>query len=412
MNSKNPTKWTWRTPAIAITAACLLALLGFGTRGVYGFFLEPMTLDRGWDRGTFAMALAIQNLMWGFVTPIAGALAERFGQSKVIGLGAVVAAAGLWGMSLATSSSMLYLTAGIVEGVGVGFTSFTLAMAAMAKVVSPERRSIALGVCASFGSLGQLVFSPLALGLIQTWGWESALIILACITLGMLPLALLLPSGKASEVVEGNVEQSFREALREAFAHRGYRLLNAGFFVCGFQIAFIMVHFPAYVTDLGLDPEVGAYSLALIGIMNIIGTFAAGFAGQRYSKKSTLSVLYVLRGLWIIALVTLPVSASMICILAAIMGLLWLAVVPLTTGIVGQMFGVRYMAMLSGIVMLTHQLGSFVGVWLGGWAYDHTGTYDLVWYLAIGLSFAAAALHWPIDERPVERLRTAVVPGI
>ena len=402
------TSFGWRTPVVVVlAAACLIAMLGFGTRGLYGFFLEPMTTARGWNRETFGFALALQNLVWGIMTPIAGALAEKYGQPRVLGFGAIVAAFGLWSMTVVTDESMLYLAAGVIEGVGVGLTSFSLAMAAMAKVVRPERRSLALGVCACFGSIGQMVFSPLSVTLIQTWGWESAMVILACVTLGMLPLALLLPSGKAAELEEGTVQLSLRDALNEAFAHRGYLLLNAGFFVCGFQIAFMMVHFPAYVTDIGFAPQVGAYSLALIGLANIAGTIIAGFAGQKFSKKSTLSVLYLGRGLWIIALVTLPMSVSLMYALAVIMGLLWLAVVPLTTGIVGQIFGVRYMATLSGIVMFTHQLGSFVGVWLGGWAYDQTGSYDLVWYLAIVLSFTAAAVHWPIDERPVARLQEA-----
>ncbi|NKC10968.1 MAG: MFS transporter [Gammaproteobacteria bacterium] len=392
---------------LVLAAACFIGFLSFGIRGVFGFFLEPMTVTRGWSRETFAIAMAIQNLMWGIATPFAGALADRFGQTWVLGTGAIIYCAGLAAMANVTSGTMLYLAGGLLVGLGVGFTSFSLAMSAIAKVVGPERRSLALGLGASSGSLGQVVFSPLSLALIETYQWQSALIILACIALSILPLALILPKGNAASAAAAQVEQSLSQAMHEAFAHRGYLLLLAGFFVCGFHVAFIAVHFPAYVQDIGLAASVGAYTLAIVGLVNIPGAFLAGAVGQKFSKKSTLAVIYFLRGIWIIGLISVPQTAVTMYIFGALLGLLWLATVPLTTGIVAQVFGVRYMATLTGFVIMTHQMGSFCGVWLGGWAFDHTGSYDLVWLCGIVLAFAAAILHWPINEQPVARLAQA-----
>jgi MFS family permease len=392
---------------MVMAAACAIAMLGFGARSVFGLFLEPMTSARGWGRETFALALAIQNLMWGVALPFAGALSDRFGSPRVLALGALIYAGGIWGMTAAEGAGTLYLTAGVLVGVGVAFTAFSIALAAMAKVVGPERRSLALGLGTAAGSSGQVVFSPLGQAFISAYGWQAALLFLAASALLIAPLAFALPGSPA---VRGEAspacEQSLPAALREAFGHRGYALLTTGFFVCGFHVAFITVHFPAYVRDLGLSAAVGAGAIAVIGLFNILGSFASGAAGQRWSKKCGLSTIYASRAVAITALMLLPKTAAVIYLFAAVMGVLWLSTVPLTTGIVGQVFGVRYLATLFGVVFLSHQLGSFLGVWLGGWLYDTTGSYDGVWWAGVALGLAAALIHLPIDERPIVR-RTA-----
>ena len=380
-------------------------MVGFGVRSSFGVFLEPMTVDNGWTRQSFALALAIQNLMWGIGVPIAGALADRIGPVRVIAGGAVVYALGVLGMAYSEGAFAFHLTAGLLTGTGVALTAFSLALAAMARVVGPERRSFVLGLGTAAGSLGQVVFSPLSHGFIVAFGWQSALLILACSTLVLVPLAFLLPNttqaaGEAEEMTLG-------EALREAAGHRGYVLLTSGFFVCGFHVAFIGVHFPAYVLDIGLGAEVGAYAIALIGLFNIAGSMLSGAAGQRWSKKSGLSVIYFARALVITALLVAPASELTVYVFAAAMGILWLSTVPLTTGIVAQVFGVRYMATLFGVVFLSHQIGSFTGVWLGGWIHDVTGSYDLMWWAGVFFGLAAALIHLPIDERPLARLRAA-----
>ena len=292
---------------------------------------------------------------------------------------------------------------GVLTGLGVAFTAFSIALASIARVVGPERRSFALGLGTAAGSFGQVVFSPLGQGFIASFGWHPALLILAVTTLVIIPLAFVLPNDPGVKGEQGS-EQSFMEALREAAAHRGYVLLTIGFFVCGFHVAFISVHFPAYVIDLGLDASVGAYGIAIVGLFNVIGSFAAGAAGQRWSKKYGLSFIYFARAIAIGALLMAPKTEVTIYIFTAVMGLLWLSTVPLTTGIVAQVFGVRYMATLFGIVFLSHQVGSFIGVWLGGWLYDTQGSYDGVWWAGIVLGLLAALIHLPINERPLGRL--------
>ena len=399
----SPSSSSWRTPIVVIVAGCLIAMIGFGIRSAFGLFLEPMTLAKGWDRETFGLAMAIQNLLWGIGVPVAGMIADKFGPSRVLAVGAVVYTVGVWGMATADTSFELYLFGGVLTGLGVAFTAFSLAMAAMAKVVGPERRSLALGLGTAAGSFGQVVFSPLGQSFITVYGWESALLMLAASALFIIPLAFILPSNTAAK---GEVpsNQTFRQAMAEAGAHRGYILLTIGFFVCGFHVAFITVHFPSYVRDLGLDPAVGAYALALVGLCNIVGSFASGMAGQRWSKKYGLCTIYFARALVITALLLAPKTELTIYLFAGAMGVLWLSTVPLTTGIVAQVFGVRYMATLFGFVFLSHQLGSFAGIWLGGYLYDTTGSYDGVWWAGVALGLAAAVIHLPINEKPLARL--------
>ncbi|MDH3712764.1 MAG: MFS transporter [Gammaproteobacteria bacterium] len=399
---------SWRTPLLIIIAGCLIAAIGFGIRSTFGLFLEPMTVTKGWSRETFALAMAIQNLLWGIGQPVAGALADRFGPSRVLAGGAIVYAIGTWGMAVSQSAPALHVFGGLLTGLGVAFTAFPIALAAIARVVGRERRSLALGLGTASGSFGQVFFTPVGQGFINAFGWESAMVILAMTTLLIMPLAFALPrdAGVQGEV---RIDQSISDALKEAVRHRGYVLLTCGFFVCGFHVAFITVHFPAYVGDLGLAAEVGAYALATVGLFNIVGSFMSGVIGQRWSKKSALSIIYFARSVCIAALLMAPKTEVTIYLFAATMGILWLSTVPLTTGIVAQVFGVRYMATLFGVVFLSHQLGSFLGVWLGGYLYDTIGTYDPVWWAGIVLGVLAAVLHLPINEKPLARL--AVEPG-
>ena len=406
VNAAPPAVASWRTPLVVLVAGCLIAMVGFGIRSIFGLFLEPMTEARGWDRETFALAMAIQNLLWGIGVPIAGAIADRFGPARVLAFGAVIYGAGVYGMAEAESGLALHLTGGVLVGIGVAFTAFSLALAAMAKVVGPERRSLALGLGTAAGSFGQVVFSPLGQGFIHAFGWQPALLILAASALIVIPLAFVLPAASRSSGSD-LAGQTIREALIEAARHRGYVLLTLGFFVCGFHVAFITVHFPAYVVGLGLAPDVGAYAIALIGLFNIIGSFTSGMVGQRFSKKSSLSLIYLLRAVAIATLLIAPKTPATIYLFSIAMGLLWLSTVPLTTGIVAQVFGLRYMATLFGIVFLSHQIGSFLGVWLGGRLYDTIGTYDPVWWAGVVLGVVAAIIHWPIDERPLARLQPA-----
>jgi len=401
----------WRTPGFVLLAGCLIALLGFGVRSSLGLFLAPMTVENDWSRESFGMALALQNLFWGIGLPVAGAMADKFGATRVIIFGAVVYALGLHGMTSAETPAALNLFAGVLSGIGVAFSAFTIALAAMVRVVGADKRSLVLGLGTAAGSLGQVVFSPISQGFIQLSGWSATLTGLSLTVLFMIPLAFVLPAIKNNnslqEPVQETAEQTLKHAVREALGHSGFVLLTTGFFVCGFHVAFITVHFPAYVNDLGLEPKIGAYSLALIGLFNIVGSFGSGIVGQRFSMKLSLSTIYTARAVVILALLLAPKTPAVILIFASIMGILWLSTVPLTTGIIAQVFGVKYMATLFGIVFLSHQIGSFIGVWLGGVLYDKTGSYDGMWWAGVVFGILAALVHLPINEKPLARLETA-----
>ncbi|WP_425407403.1 MFS transporter [Hwanghaeella sp.] len=398
----------WRTPAMVIVAGCAIAVLGFGVRSTFGLFLDPITGARGWDTETFALAMAIQNLLWGVGAFVAGTLADRFGPVKVIVFGALSYAAGIYGMTVAESSLMLHMTGGILTGIGVAFTGFALVMAAMAKVVGPEKRSLILGLGTAAGSFGQVIFTPMGQAFIEIFGWSNALLLLAGCALVVLPLAFVLPNNPGAQGDASN-NLTMGQALQEALNHRGYLLLTIGFFVCGFHVAFIAVHFPKYVKELGLDPSIGALALSLVGLFNIAGSFLSGMFGQRWSKRIGLSGIYFLRAIAIFLLLMAPKTELTIFLFAGAMGVLWLSTVPLTSGLVAQLFGVRYMASLFGIVFLSHQLGSFLGIWLGGYLFDKYGSYDAVWWAGVALGLLAAIVHLPIDERPV--MRSAPVTG-
>ena len=386
-----------------VLAACLISMFGFGIRASFGLYLEPLTVAKEWPRETFALAMAIQNLLWGIGVPIAGAIADRWGPGLVVAVGAVLYGMGVAGMAVSDSGLAFHLTGGLLAGTGVAFTSFSLALASIARVVSPERRSLALGFGTSAGSLGQVIFSPISQALIANYGWYDALVLLSFLTLVMIPLAFTLPStGKAPG--EPDSDQTMGEALGEAVNHRGFVLLTVGFFVCGFHVAFMTTHFPAYVTDIGLPSQVGAYALSIVGLVNIAGAFLAGAVGQRFSKKSSLAVIYFCRSVVIAGLLVAPVSEITIYVFAFAMGFFWLSTVPLTTAIVGQIFGLKFMATLFGVVFFSHQIGSFLGVWLGGVLYDRTGSYDMMWWAGIFFGVFAAIVHMPIDEKPLPRL--------
>ena len=394
----------WRNSAWILLGGSLILALSLGVRHGFGLFLPPMSAEFGWGREVFAFAIALQNLIWGLAQPFTGALADRFGVARAVLIGAALYTVGLLLMAGADSPTSLSLSAGLLIGLGLSGTSFSVILGAVGRAVAPEKRSMAMGIASAAGSFGQFAMLPGTLGLIGWLGWSSALLALGMLIALMMPLALMLRSGPPAPVT--TVQQSLGEALREAFAHPGFRLLALGFFVCGFQVVFIGVHLPAYLVDQQLPAIAGTTVLALVGLFNVVGTYTAGWLGGCYSKPKLLTALYLLRAVVISAFFFAPLTLWTAYAFGIAMGLLWLSTVPLTNGTVATLFGVRNLSMLGGIVFLFHQLGSFCGGWLGGWVYDRTGSYDLVWQISIVLSLMAAALNWPIREQPVERLRT------
>lgn len=391
-------------PWLLIVCGCLIAALTFGPRSAMGFFQLPMLADKGWDRTTFGLAMAFQNLAWGVGTPIFGALADRYGTWRVLALSGILYSSGLIMMALATSPAMLHIGGGLLVGLGVASGSFGIVLAAFARNVSAERRSFVFGLGTAAGSAGMFLFAPLGQGLILAYGWFDALIFMAAMMLVMPLLAIPLRGNSTSGAAQQAVyEQSMTAALKEALAHRSYLLLISGFFVCGFQVAFITAHFPAYIADIGIAPGYAVMALALIGFFNIIGSLASGYIGQRYSKPVLLAWIYIGRSILITAFLLLPKTPTTVIVFAVLMGLLWLSTVPPTNSLVAIMFGTRHLGLLGGIVFFSHQIGSFLGVWLGGYLYDHFGSYDPVWWLGVVLGLFAAAVHWPIREMPVAR---------
>ncbi|TRX75975.1 MFS transporter [Pseudomonas mangiferae] len=392
----------WRTSGWMLLGASLILALSLGTRHGFGLFLAPMSAEFGWGREVFALAIALQNLVWGLAQPFSGALADRLGATRVVVGGGVLYAIGLALMGTADSLGSLSLSAGLLIGLGLSGTSFSVILGVVGRAVPVEKRSMAMGVASAAGSLGQFAMLPGTLGLIGWLGWAGALLALGLLVALIVPAARLLRDRPLA--AHGPV-QSIGEALREASVHSGFWLLALGFFVCGFQVVFIGVHLPAYLVDQHLPAQVGTTVLALVGLFNVFGTYTAGWLGGRWSKPRLLVALYLIRGVVIAAFVYLPLSAGSAYAFGIAMGLLWLSTVPLTNGTVATLFGVRNLSMLGGIVFLFHQLGAFLGGWLGGYLYDHTGSYLLVWQLSIALSLLAALLNWPVRERPVARLQ-------
>ena len=388
-----------------IVSACLLVMLSFGYRSGFGLYVKPLSEANGWGRDIIGFSLAIQNLAWGVVAVFAGALADRFGNIKVIAVGTLFYALGMGLMPHVTEPWMLNGTAGILVGAGVAGTSFGIILPALARAVSEDRRQWVLGVGTAAGSMGQFLVVPLAQGLIDSVGWINTLHILAASAFAMILLAMPLAPYAGESAAEKKIpQQSMKQALQEAFAHRSYVLLVIGFFVCGFHVAFITAHLPAYLSDLGFDAKIGAWSVATIGLFNVVGAYMSGILSGKYQRRWVLLWIYLLRAGVILAFVLTPVSLVSIFVFCGAMGFLWLATVPPTSGLVAVMFGTRYMSLLYGVVFLGHQLGSFSGVWLGGWTYEQTGNYNLVWWMGIALSLVAAMLHWPIEEKPINRL--------
>lgn len=382
---------------VLIIAGCLVAAIGNGVRTSFGLFTLPMTADLGLTREGWGMAMAIQNLAWGIAQPFAGAYADRVGTGRTIAIGAAIYALGVFGMAFSPTASIMAITAGIVTGVGIAICSFSVVMAAFGRSVPAEKRSLIFGVATAASSFGQFAFAPVSQGFINAFGWQSALVYLGMALLLIIPLSYAL-RGRA-EAPAGETHMPFGQALRRAWSFGSYRLLVIGFFVCGFHIAFINVHLPAYLVQCGLSPEVGSWTIAVIGLFNIIGSLSAGYLGGKVPKQILLASIYFLRTVAIGLFLIIPVSEVSAYAFGASMGLLWLSTVPPTAGLVSTFFGPRYMGMLYGIAFLSHQVGSFVGIWLGGYVFDTTGSYSLVWYLGIMLGLASAAVHLPINER-------------
>lgn len=396
-----------KAPIIAIGCACIIALLAFGPRSAMGFFQLPILEDNGWDRATFGLAMALQNLFWGLGQPLFGVVADKYGTWRVLALGAVLYALGLIVMALATAPIWLHIGGGLLIGLGVAACSFGVVLASIARLVSPEQRSFAFGLGTAAGSAGMFLFAPISQGLIDTLGWSDSLVAIGIFMLVIPLLAIpLRGNSSTSKIAASEFEQSVGEALREALASRGYILLTAGFFVCGFQVAFITAHFPAYLGDLGIAARWAVVAISLIGFFNIIGSLASGYIGQRYSKPIFLALIYLARSVAFTAFLLIPVSPTSVVVFSVVIGILWLSTVAPTNALVAVMFGTRYLGMLGGIVFFSHQLGSFLGVWMGGVLYDRTGSYDVVWWVGVALGIFAAVVHWPIREEPVQRPAT------
>lgn len=398
-------KLGWRTPLVILVCGCLIGALGFGPRAALGLFLTPMSSANGWSREVFALALAIQVLVWGTAQPFVGAIADRFGSLRVLSAGAMLYCVGLSLMAYSTTPGTLDLTAGVLTGLGIAGSSFTIVIAAFGKLMPPHMRTLAFGAGTAAGSFGQFLFSPLAVGFIGWFGWQHALVIFGFITLLMIPLSLAVRTApmEMSGKPGAATQQSLLQALAEAFGHRSYILLVLGFFTCGFQLLFITVHLPSYLVDRGLSADTGAWALGAIGLFNIIGSITAGWLGDRMPKRYLLSVIYLLRSLAVVVFISLPVTTTSAIIFGGSMGLLWLSTVPPTSALVAVMFGTRWMATLFGFAFFSHQVGGFLGVWLGGLLFTTTGSYNVVWWLSVVLGIVSAIINLPIVEKPVAR---------
>ena len=390
------------TAQVLICGATIVTL-SMGIRHGFGLWLQPVTQAQNWTRENFAFAIAIQNIAWGISGIFAGMVADRFGAFKVIIVGAILYALGLVGMAHSPTPFLFSMTAGVLIGMAQAGTTYAVIYGVIGRNVSADRRSWAMGVAAAAGSFGQFLMVPTEGFLISHFGWQEALVILGIASLLMVPLSWGLREPGFSGGGAPVREQSIMQALREAFKYPSFQLLMAGYFVCGFQVVFIGVHMPSYLKDKGLSPQVASYALALIGLFNVFGTYAAGALGQRMPKKNILSFIYFTRAVAITVFLLVPLSPLSVYVFASVMGLLWLSTVPPTNATVAQIFGVAHLSMLGGFVFFSHQIGSFMGVWLGGYLYDKTGSYDIVWYIAIGLGVFAGLINLPIKEAPIQR---------
>jgi MFS family permease len=459
---------SWRTPAVVLICGCLISMVGFGPRSTLGFFLTPMSHDQGWGREVFALSVAIQTLLYGAAQPFSGAIADRFGTVRVIIAGTLLYAAGIFMMAHAATPETLFLSSGVLIGFGLSGCSFNLVLSSFGKLLPESWRSLAFGAGTASGSFGQFLFSPLAVGLIDTLGWRTTLEVFAGLLLLIVPLAFAIatPRSDAAQTSLRSLRQdesqtslrslrqddsqtslrslrqdesqtsvrslrqddsqtsvrslrtaeaapsatqiqNYKQALAEALGHRSYILLVLGFFTCGFQLGFVTLHLPSYLIDRGLSAEVGGWTLGVIGLFNIVGAMTSGWLGGHMPKRYILVVIYFARALAVVFLITMPASPAVALIYGAVTGLLWLSSVPPTAGLVAVMFGTRWMAMLFGIAFFSHQVGGFLGVYLGGLLYEHTGSYDIVWWLGVLFGVLSAVINLPIVEKPVARLATA-----
>ena len=393
-----------RNVTLVIIAGCVIGLVTFGVRSSFGLFTDPLTSLRGWDREAFAFAIAIQNLMWGLGQPVAGAIADRYGAGRVLAVGGLLYAAGTALMAVSTSQAALALTGGVLIGLGLSGGSFMVVLAAFTRLVPEDRRSWSLGLATAAGSMGQFLFAPLGQAFISGYGVVTALVLLSSFIV-LVPVLALALTGRGEVSDEPDVP--VRQAIRGALSHRSYQLLTAGFFVCGFHIAFITTHLPPYLTDLGFSGGLAASAIALIGLFNVIGAYAAGVLGGHQSRKYLLSGIYFSRAVAFSLFLIVPTTPFIVIVFSIMIGLLWLSTVPLTSGLVALMFGTRHVGMLFGFVFLSHQIGAFIGVWLGGVIYDATGGYELMWWLSVALGLFAAAVHLPIREGKAPRWAVA-----
>jgi len=402
---------TWRTPLVILICGCLAAVVAFGPRSTLGFFMTPMLSLNGWGRDIFAIAIAIQNILWGIGQPFSGALADRFGTVPVMWAGTLLYASGLALMAYSTTPGMLDLSAGVLIGLGLSGCSFPVVLAAFGKVLPEQWRSLGFGAGTAAGSFGQFLYSPLAVLLMDQFGWQSTLLIFACSMLLVLPLSIALATRPQANTkgASGVPSQSLMQALREALGHRSYVLLVLGYFTCGFQLQFVTIHLPPYLIDKGLSAEVGGWTIGVIGLFNIIGSLSVGWLGTFIPKRYLLSFIYFGRALGILAFIMFPVTPLSCVIFGAYMGLLWLSTVPPTTSLIALMFGTRWLATLAGFAFFSHQVGGFLGVLIGGIAFEKTGSYDLVWWLSVFFGVASAVINLPIVEKPVTR--TALNPA-
>lgn len=389
-----------RNPALVLAACCAILCIALGVRSAFGLFLQPMSLANGWGRETFSIAMAVQNLLWGLMGPFAGGFADRHGAGRVVAFCGASYVAGLIAMAFTSTPFGLHAGSGFLIGLALSGTTFATLLAVIMRVTPPEKRSTALGIATAAGSFGQFAILPLTQYLIGKLDWQHALLGLACVAALMIPLAIF-TSGKAA--AQQGPQQSIAEALREAMRERGFHLLFWGFFVCGFHVSMLTVHLPSYVVDHGLKAEHGMIALALIGLFNMIGSFSFGYLGGRFSKKYLLSGIYTVRAILILILILFPLTPATLYFFAAGMGLLWLGTVPLTNGLVGQIFGMRYAGMLGGVVFFGHQIGSFIGIWLAGWLYDRSGSYQIALVISIGLGVFAALVNLPVNETPLDQ---------
>ena len=394
-----PVHWYY-APLVVVVAGCLVAMVNFGVRSSFGLFTQPISEAREWPREIFSFALAIQNLLWGIATPVAGALADRYGAARVLMAGALIYCIGIIMMAYADAPVMFTIGAGLIAGIGIALSSFGIVMAALGRIVPPNKRSWAFGIATAAGSLGQFIFAPLGAAMIAAYGWQSALVILAisCLLIIVFAVPLLVQNSTGAAPRADAGDLTMRRAIGLAFGNQSYLLLTAGFFVCGFQLAFITVHLPPYLAEHGISREFAGLAMGAIGLFNVAGSYASGIIGGRMRKRVPLSLIYILRSLAIAAFILLPITPVTTLIFTATIGVLWLSTVPLTMGLVTVLFGTRYMATLYGFVFLSHQIGSFLGVWLGGRLYDQFGSYDPVWWASVALGLFAAVVNLPIRE--------------